>query len=123
MCLTIHPKHKHFGLYIAKRAKRDIVVYKILSVIDDTSDCREYHYKKGYNYPEKRGSIIQTNSEIGEGFLHALTVVPPALHNYLSQYEKVVKMVIPKGAWYFLGSSVYLVLGAQDICATCLKYE
>lgn len=121
MCLTIHPKHKHFGLYIAKRAKRDIVVYKILSVIDDTSDCREYHYKKGYNYPEKRGSIIQTNSEIGEGFLHALTVVPSALHNYLSQYEKVVKMVIPKGAWYFAGISTYL--GAHDVCATCLRYD
>lgn len=123
MCLTIHPKHKHFGLYIAKRARKDIVVYKILSAIDDTSDCRGYKYKKGYNYPEEKGSIIQRDIEIGEGFLHALITVPPALYHYLCRYEKVVKMVIPKGAWYFLGSSIYLVKGAQDICATCLKYE
>lgn len=122
MCLTIHSKHKHFGLYIAKRAKKDIVVYKILSAIDDTSDCRGYQYKKGYNYPKKKGSIIQRNTEIGEGFLHALTTDPPiSLHCYFHPYELVVKMVIPKGTWYFLGSSKYF--GVQDICATCLKYE
>lgn len=122
MCLTIHPKHKHFGLYIAKRAFKDITVYKILK-IDNTSDCRGYLYKKGYNYPEKKESIIQKTTKIGEGFLHALTVVPPTLYQYLYPEEKIIKMVIPKGAWYFLGNEEYFVSGAHDICATCLKYE
>ena len=122
MCLTIYPKHKHFGLYIAKRAKRDIVVYKILRVIEGTSSYREYQYKKGYNYPEKRGPIVQTNPEIGEGFLHALTAKPSAeLHYYFYPYEMIVKMIIPKGAWYFLGISQFF--GVQDICASCLRYD
>lgn len=121
MCLTIHPKHKHFGLYIAKRAKKDIVVYKILSLFNNTSNCRGYEYKKGYNYPEKRGPIIQKTLEIGEGFLHALTKKPLVLKNLLYSDEIIVKMVIPKGTWYFLGISEYF--GVQDICAACLRYD
>lgn len=121
MCLTIHPKHKHFSLYIAKRAKRDIVVYKILNLFNDTSNCRTYPYKKGCNYPEKRGSIIQKTPEIGEGFLHAITEKPSVPKSFLFSDEIIVKMVIPKGTWYFLGSSKYF--GVQDICATCLRYD
>ncbi len=120
MCLTIHPKHKHFGLYIAKRAKRDIVVYKVLNN-NNTSDCREYQYKKGYNYPEKKGSIIQRNPEIGEGFLHALVEDKYCIYLWLESGEKVVRMVIPKGTWYFAGISTYL--GTHDVCATCLRYD
>ena len=111
-----------------KIAKKDIVVYKVL-----TSEYRApfqpyYIYSKGYNRPDGidvESKRIQKNPDcnISTGWLHACVTEDCAndmakSFNSSRSYLKfnVYKMIIPKRTKYILGDQ-------NDICAKCLRWD
>ena len=119
MCLTIDKSHKFLWLYKAKKAKRPITVYKVLTSIN-TSPYVEYKYKSGFNYPEKQSKRFVKTRMITCGFLHAYKSIELAEEDVLflqiiDSRVRTVKMTIPKGSLYFIGND-------GTICASCLKW-
>lgn len=119
MCLTISRSHKFLGWYRAKRARRPITVYKILTIVN-TTPFRSYGYKFGFNYPEELSKRFVKTETIESGFLHAYKSRKLAEKYiwYLRLLEtptKIVEMTIPKGSLYFVGDDA-------TICASCLKW-
>lgn len=130
MCL-IPLKTKKFLWWIFPKvqiARKDIIVYKVL-----TSDHRApfqpyYIYSKGYNCPDEidtESRRIQKNPEckIGTGWLHACVTESCAndmakSFNSVRSYLKfnVYKMIIPKRTKYILGID-------DEVCAKCLKFN
>jgi len=119
MCLRIDKSHKFLWLYKAKKAKRPITVYKLLTIVN-TTPFRSYRYKFGYNYPEELSKRFVKTETIESGFLHVYKSreLAEKYSCYLRMMEmsiKIVEMTIPKGSLYFIGND-------GTICASCLKW-
>lgn len=112
MCLTIlNIKTRKEAGELAKNpkvAKKDIIVYKVLRR-DNTSPYKDFLYQKGREY-YRYGKIFKikiTKDYWGELWR---IKIEDGLHSYTSfkvaggskwGNQKVVKMIIPKGALYF----------------------
>lgn len=120
MCLRIDKSHKFLWLYKAKKAKRPITVYKLLTITNKTP-VRYCEYKFGFNYPNEPSKRFIKTETITSGFLHAYKSYELAEReeNYyriiLGMTVRIVEMTIPKGSLYFVGND-------GTICASCLKW-
>src|SRR5690349_7303264 len=113
MCLTVAQRYasKKEAIEACKSpliAKKDITVYKGLKKVNDTtgvSPHRRFEFKKGFHYYQDddtfgftvKPSLFEWVITIREG-LHACQKKRRAVTH--SQY--VVKMIVPKGAKYFV---------------------
>ena len=117
MCLHSlkHYKTKKEALQASKKpliAEKDITVYKRLN-LNDNSPYQFFKYEKGYEYIEH--SFLKDETKVfyiwqvkeyyfikNKGF-HAYRSKNKAEAFRNTYTQKIVKMVIPKGAKYFLG--------------------
>lgn len=111
MCFTIPTKVKK-----AKKATKDIICYKILDKNNNPIynnlkiDGKIQKYQKGYIYEETDfnkliKSTISKDRIRGKNGFHSYTeysnYVINILKNKKAYRPNIVKMIIPKGAWYF----------------------
>ena len=88
-------------------AKKDIPVYKVLTITNEPPYYCRFKYKQGFRYTEKKlGIVVEVHGQyyklIGKRGLHAcLNKKAAAAHTQYS--DKIVKMYIPKGAKYYKG--------------------
>ena len=136
MCLTISQyfKTRQQARDFSKQpliAKKDIVVYKVINIFGGASIYRNFKYEQGYHYYQtgKRpfGFVIYKGSfqekwkiDINEG-LHSYSTVTKATSR-CDSYSKVVEMIIPKGAKYFIGSNNDIVLLQCLLDMFCFQY-
>lgn len=108
MCLTIVNRK---GEYYNKKprpfvAKKPIKVYKVLDGM--YSPYRRFRWQRGYNYYEDQPLIVGVDYRlfiIGKG-LHAYQSRDDAHGSFAySSTSRIVEMIIPKGAKYFLGDN------------------
>lgn len=109
MCLTVFGKRVRY-----KKAKSDIVVYKILVKKTNLSPYRDFQYLPNTEYSSVKLRATHHSAwndddewEIEEG-LHAYTTLVRA--RFMLDYnEKVVLFVIPKGTRYVIGEDWEIV--------------
>lgn len=109
----------------AKIAKEDITVYKVINknnygwlynLVIDNKSCK---WKKGYEYTEldfpknTNGLIIYSRSDTNKIFFyfeengfHSKKTKKEAM-NIKYNDEKIVKMIIPKGSYYYENENEY----------------
>lgn len=128
MCLTPLKTRKFLWWTFPKiqRAKKNIIVYKILS-FHNNPPFQKFLYERGCNYP----MLFQNSKQIRKksnvfvsityGWLHAFTN-EHAAERYIERMllwpenYKICKMIIPRGTKYILGKE-------DDICAKCLRWD
>lgn len=110
---------------VVERAKKDIIVYKVLDASNIAPFNGLYKYKIGYNFPigKDRLKLYETKHNrgglVGIGWLHAYTSELSAMSgtfNLLWRHDIHI-MVIPKGTKYIISDD------KTEICAKCLKWE
>ena len=109
---------------VIQKAKKDIIVYKVLAFSNIAPYYRTYKYKIGYNFPKDKDclKLYETKHNrrglVGFGWLHAYTNELSAIHRTLDQesYRNIYKMIIPKGTKYIISDD------KTEICAKCLKW-
>ena len=122
MCLNAKQTIKGFKSEkaVIRLARKDIVVYKILVKCFDKYIApyrAGFIYHKGLNYPkEPSKKILFEDTLIFGGWLHAYLNEDRARDVAEWSNDVVVKMVIPRGSKYILGT-------IDDVCASCLKWE
>lgn len=125
------------------KAKKDIVVYKVLylengnyyaPVVNDTKNI-DYVYTKGLNHPSEpldetsiEKSKLHDGFKVSWGWLHSYSIIKKAectmeqFNNegkvYYGNGEYViVKMTIPKGCKYFISDD------KEEYCSQCLSWD
>lgn len=116
----------HTGLLTLKEAKKlkkkpliakeDIIVYKVLTW-NYKSPYYKFQYRKGYHYSENLNVTLITFSSgaylsVNDG-LHAFLCKESS--KWTSPSFKSVKMVVPKGAKYYISASETKIVSDQLI--------
>lgn len=106
MCFEINGQRK------AKIAKKDITVYKSINkngfgwLHNIKINGKVEKWKKGYHYTEPNFPKETEGFQIGSKAFHSCIKKSSALlHKY--SYDKLVEMVIPKGAYYYKNDTEY----------------
>lgn len=111
MCITIKPFLKFFRP-IAKKAKQDIVCYKIVDVYKTDTELKLYSQHMGFEYELEKlytTPIIEIRRAMGGSFLgnvgyHSFCHLEDAeYYNYNPLIMHIVECVIPKGSKYYTG--------------------
>ena len=100
MCLSLTSNKK-------KIADKDIECYKVLDVLkhEIISPFQEFHYKLGRLYETAIGEIHF--GDIREGFHSCSTIYGAKTYKTLDS-EYIFKCIIPQGATYYEGKSMFL---------------
>ena len=109
---------------VIEKAKKDIIVYKVLAFSNIAPFNSSYKYQIGYNFPIHKDylKLYETKHNrrglVGFGWLHAYTDELSAINHTLDKksYVNIYKMIIPKGTKYIISDD------KTEICTKCLKW-